>query len=183
MKKHAIAFALAAALLVTGAGPSFARGHGGGGSHGGGGFHGGGMIHASGGPHAGWHGGPSMNTGWHGGGGGHGWHGGGGHWHDEHWHGGWYGGVYIGGPWWWGGPYYAYPYGYYGYPYAYPYPYYGPYPSAADPGPTMYVQRPVTSEDAPPDAFWYYCPSSKAYYPTVSQCREEWIKVPPVPSQ
>ena len=30
-----------------------------------------------------------------------------------------------------------------------------------------------------PEAYWYYCSSAQAYYPTVASCPEPWIKVPP----
>ncbi len=145
-------------------------------------------------PHGG---GGDSHGGWHGSNGGHGHdgHGDGGHGHDGHGHdwghghgGHWHGSVFVGGPWWydpwWGWPYpyaYAYPYyGVYGYPYAYyPPPYYpGSYPYPG--GSTEYIQRePQTGEH--PAGYWYYCASSKGYYPTVQQCPEDWIKVPPAP--
>ena len=32
--------------------------------------------------------------------------------------------------------------------------------------------------DAPPaPAYWYYCPSYGAYYPTVPSCPDEWVPV------
>jgi len=31
----------------------------------------------------------------------------------------------------------------------------------------------------PPESYWYYCPTSKAYYPNVPNCSEAWVKVPP----
>ena len=114
--------------------------------------------------------------------GGHGWHGGynGGGYHGGGYHGGgyggyhggyWRGGVFIGGPWWWGAPYPYYPYPYY------PYAYYPPYPPVVvDRGPQVYIERP----QEPGAGYWYYCPSAKAYYPTVPECSEDWIKVPPV---
>ena len=30
-----------------------------------------------------------------------------------------------------------------------------------------------------PQAYWYYCSASKAYYPSVQSCAEPWVKVPP----
>lgn len=36
--------------------------------------------------------------------------------------------------------------------------------------PVDYVERP---------AYWYYCPSARAYYPAVPECDEPWILVPP----
>jgi hypothetical protein len=34
---------------------------------------------------------------------------------------------------------------------------------------------------APPPAYWYYCVSAKAYYPSAPTCPEEWVKVPARP--
>ncbi|HEU4438720.1 MAG TPA: hypothetical protein VFT36_05690 [Methylomirabilota bacterium] len=97
---------------------------------------------------------------------------GGGHWH---------GGVFIGvGPYWgWGYPWYYPP----------PYYYYPP-PTVVVEQPPVYVERqPAPAEAAPPappappaaTAYWYYCPSAKAYYPSVPSCSEEWVKVPERP--
>jgi hypothetical protein len=86
-----------------------------------------------------------------------------------------YGEVII-GPWWgFGYPYWPWPY-----PYYYPPPYYGYYPPpyyGAD-EPQEYIQQ----EREPMQGYWYYCPSSKAYFPTVRECPEEWVKVPPRPA-
>jgi hypothetical protein len=46
-------------------------------------------------------------------------------------------------------------------------------------GPSEYVEQPRSQERL--QGYWYYCASSKAYYPTVEKCREDWIKVPPAP--
>jgi len=83
--------------------------------------------------------------------------------------------VFIGvGPaFWWGPPY---PYWWY-YPYSWYYPPYYVYPS-----PPVVVQEPpvyVQPSPAPPQSYWYYCPSAAAYYPSVQTCPEAWIKVPP----
>jgi hypothetical protein len=65
-----------------------------------------------------------------------------------------------------------------------PYPYWWPYP------PPFYeyppVQEPVVYIEQPaptrmPEVYWYYCDSSKAYYPTVQTCPGPWTKVPPQP--
>jgi len=95
-----------------------------------------------------------------------------------------WGRVFIGvGPYWgWGypGPYY------YGYPY--PYPYSRPPVTVAE-QPHVYIQQPapeaqppaVSAEAAPPSestAYWYYCPSSRDYYPNVPSCSEAWARVP-----
>jgi hypothetical protein len=121
--------------------------------------------------HAQRHGGHGGGHGGHGGhGGGHGWYGGG-----HGWHGGGRGGrVIVGiGPWWGGYPYRPFPY-WYG-PYAAPYYAYPP-PSVVVQEPPAYVEQP-----APAPAYWYYCPVSKAYYPTVQSCAEAWIRVPQQP--
>jgi len=55
-----------------------------------------------------------------------------------------------------------------------PPPYYVDAPPPVVQEPPVYVERP-----APPESFWYYCPSTKAYYPSVPSCSEAWIKVPP----
>ena len=61
-------------------------------------------------------------------------------------------------------------------------PYWDPYwwdyppnvipPAVVVPEPPVYLQR-------PPQAYWYYCPSARAYYPTVQSCGDAWIAVPP----
>ncbi len=126
-----------------------------GGGHGG---HGGGHGGSHGSAHRGGHGG---HGGWHYSGHGGGYYGG---------HGGWYGGVIIGTPWW--SPWYPYPYGYYPPPYV--------------SRPLVVEQPSVYVEQTPPgartsDGYWYYCKSAGAYYPSVSDCAEDWIKVPPQP--
>ena len=59
-------------------------------------------------------------------------------------------------------------------------PWWGPwwYPP---PQPQVIVQpAPIIVEQQPQaESFWYYCPSARAYYPTVPSCAEAWIKVPP----
>ena len=98
----------------------------------------------------------------------------GGGFHDGGFRGGFHGrGVVVVGPgccwgWGWGwGPGWYYP------PPAYVY----------NPAPVV-VQEPVYVErPAPPESFWYYCPSTRAYYPSVPSCSEAWIKVPPSPEQ
>jgi hypothetical protein len=86
--------------------------------------------------------------------------GGGHHPHGDHHH----GRVVVGfGAYWWGPyPYWSYPY--WGYPYPAPAP--------------IVVQPPVYIEQ-PPSGVWYYCPSSRAYYPTVPTCPEPWVTVAP----
>jgi uncharacterized protein DUF3300 len=43
------------------------------------------------------------------------------------------------------------------------------------------VQRVRAKAQQPAQAYWYYCSSVRAYYPTVPTCPEPWIKVPPRP--
>jgi len=96
------------------------------------------------------------------GGGGHGGHGGHGFGHHG-FHG--HGAIVVGPSFWWDPWWY------------YPPPYYAPYyvyPQPVVQEPPVYVERP-----SPPQSYWYYCPSAKAYYPTAPTCREAWIKVPP----
>jgi hypothetical protein len=109
------------------------------------------------------------------------------------WRGGnWYRGMYRGAfGWYWvvGGVYY---------PYAAPiYPYPDPYvPSTVvvTQQPQVVVTQPpqkvIIEAPAPPPTtmvqpqsanVWYYCESSKTYYPYVSQCAEGWKQVPASP--
>jgi hypothetical protein len=41
------------------------------------------------------------------------------------------------------------------------------------------IQRVRAKAQRPPESYWYYCPSARAYYPTAPACPEPWIKVPP----
>jgi len=41
------------------------------------------------------------------------------------------------------------------------------------------VRRMRAKSQQPAQAYWYYCPSVRAYYPTVPTCPEPWVKVPP----
>lgn len=82
------------------------------------------------------------------------------------------------------GPWYPYSWPYY-YPASYwPYYYDAPasYVSAADAYPAtqypMASAEPQQPQEAPA---WYYCASLKGYYPYVSQCPEQWQRVPTVP--
>ena len=80
----------------------------------------------------------------------------------------------------WGRPYLPPPY------YVYP-----PPPVIIQPTPVFVHQQPVIVQQAPPvappqgssavpsQAYWYFCPSAQAYYPTVPDCPEAWIMVPP----
>lgn len=84
-------------------------------------------------------------------------------------------GVMVGPGWGW--PYY--PYGYYP-------PAYYPYPAVMAPAePTVYVEQGQAPASAPPtaatapQAYWYYCRESQAYYPSVASCAGGWLPVPP----
>jgi hypothetical protein len=37
---------------------------------------------------------------------------------------------------------------------------------------------PAYTYDPPASAYWYYCPSYGAYYPTAPSCPEAWVPVP-----
>jgi hypothetical protein len=41
------------------------------------------------------------------------------------------------------------------------------------------VQRVRAKTQQPPQSYWYYCSSARAYYPTAPTCPEPWIKVLP----
>jgi len=76
-------------------------------------------------------------------------------------------------------PYYSsyYDYGYY----AAPPVIYAPRPVIIEQPAPVYIERdPGETAAAPPaEAYWYYCPSRRAYYPTVPSCPEPWLKVAP----
>src|SRR5881628_3823420 len=81
--------------------------------------------------------------------------------------------ISVGPAFWWGPPY---PYSWY-----YPAPYY-----VYAPPPVIVQEPPVYAQVAPapappPQAYWYYCPSAGAYYPTTPSCPEAWVQVPPRP--
>jgi hypothetical protein len=92
------------------------------------------------------------------------------------WHGGWHGGfhghgVVVVGPGCCWGPGWGWGWGGY-----YPGPYYYPQPQV------IVQPAPIYTDSAPSQAaesYWYYCASSRAYYPNVQNCSEAWIKVPP----
>jgi len=97
-------------------------------------------------------------------------------WGGPWWGGGWGWGPRVGigigvGPGWWGGPWWgAGPWwGSPGWP--------GPV-VVQQPSPAVVVQQPPAPQ-APPQSFWYFCPSSRAYYPYVSECPERWLTVVP----
>lgn len=84
-------------------------------------------------------------------------------------------GVFI------GPPIYSYPYPYPYYPYAPAVPYYyAPPVMVAPPSPPVYIQQdPTDTQDQ--GGSWYYCRSSRAYYPYVKTCPEGWQTVPARP--
>jgi hypothetical protein len=96
-------------------------------------------------------------------------------WAHRHFRG--HGRVFIGvSPAWGWGPY---PYGYYYPGYYYPGAVYAPPPVVVEEPPT-YIQGPAPAAPAAPAAgYWYYCQSSRAYYPSVQTCPEAWLQVAP----
>jgi len=79
--------------------------------------------------------------------------------------------ISVGPAFWWGPPY--------PYPWYYPAPYY-----VYTPPPVIVQEPPAYAQVAPapapaPQAYWYYCPSAGAYYPTTPTCPEAWVQVPP----
>jgi hypothetical protein len=49
--------------------------------------------------------------------------------------------------------------------------------------PPSQAGAPAASPQSAGSATWYYCESSKAYYPYVSECKEGWRAVPATPPQ
>ena len=63
----------------------------------------------------------------------------------------------------------------------YPPPYYYP-PTvvvAQPPAPPVYVER--SDQAAQSQGYWYYCETSRGYYPYVKDCPGGWKAVPPAP--
>lgn len=78
-------------------------------------------------------------------------------------------GVFIGAPVVFA-PWY-YPHGYYYYP-----------PAVVVPAaPTVYIEQGQAAPAQPTQAYWYYCPESRTYYPYVNQCAVPWQRVLPRP--
>lgn len=63
----------------------------------------------------------------------------------------------------------------FGLPYLYSPVVVAPPPVYVQPSPQVYVQPP------PPQPYWYYCDSARAYYPYVHQCPGGWRQVTPTP--
>lgn len=106
------------------------------------------------------------------------WHGDIHHFHEHdypHWRGGhWYHGDHGGrlGWWWIAADMW----------YFYPAPVY-PYPNPYVPPAVVIEQEPAPVVAAPPqETVWYYCKSSRTYYPYVSACPEGWRIVPAQPA-
>lgn len=112
----------------------------------------------------------------HGRGGAPGWHGDIARFHEHDW------GVWRGGHWtqarhagrvgwWWvvGGSWYFYPWPVY------------PYPNPWVPAPSALVPGEVVPP-VPPTQYWYYCDSSRTYYPYTAICAEGWKQVPATPA-
>ena len=90
---------------------------------------------------------------------------------------------------------------FWGRPHPWPYFVYAPAPVIVQPTPIFVQQQPQVIvqqppvivqpppsgspsqgfSPSPPQAYWYFCPSARAYYPTVQDCPDPWILVPPRP--
>ena len=46
---------------------------------------------------------------------------------------------------------------------------------------TARLRHPAPAPQAPAASTWYYCQSSKSFYPYVTQCAEGWKQVPATP--
>ena len=74
-----------------------------------------------------------------------------------------------------------YPPAYYYQPYYYR-PYYYSAPAVVPSSPPVYVEKgSAEPAPAPEQAYWYYCPDSKSYYPYVDRCAVPWQRVAPRP--
>ena len=77
---------------------------------------------------------------------------------------------------------FAYPWSWYGYyppPYYYP-GYYYPQPVAYPAEPVRYVEQSAPAQTEPA-GWWYYCETSRTYYPYVKECSNGWQRVPALP--
>ena len=61
--------------------------------------------------------------------------------------------------------------------YVYPPAYYVPPPPVVYSAPVV-MPPPVYVTAPPPPAYWYFCPSYGAYYPSVPTCPQAWVPVP-----
>jgi hypothetical protein len=78
-----------------------------------------------------------------------------------------FGYPYWGSPW---GPWWHYPPPYY----------YYPQPVYVPAQPTTYIEQ-GSAPAADTAAWWYYCDTSRGYYPYVKECPSGWQRVPPAP--
>ena len=77
---------------------------------------------------------------------------------------------------WWGPPRPAF--GWYGVAPYYGAPYYAAQPPVVAQPPPVYIEQ-QPEPPQPAEAYWYYCPSRKGYYPKVPSCPQPWLKVVP----
>ncbi len=86
-------------------------------------------------------------------------------------------GIQFGAPF-YGPPFYHpfHPFGPYYHPY-YPPPVY----VVPAPQPQVWIERESAGPAVPVPGYWYYCPESRAYYPSVGACPGGWQRVPPQP--
>lgn len=81
-------------------------------------------------------------------------------------------GFHFGAPLFWHSPYWYYPPPYYYYP-----------PTVVVPAsPPVYVERSDVAPDQSQQGWWYYCDTSRGYYPYVQSCPSGWQRVPPAPA-
>lgn len=76
------------------------------------------------------------------------------------------------------GVYIGVPFGYHWYG---PPPYYYYPPTVIVREPQVYIERGAPQPSPQAEAYWYYCSSSRTYYPYVKECPEGWQRVVPTP--
>lgn len=79
-----------------------------------------------------------------------------------------------------GYPYWG-PWGPWG-PWHYPPPYYYPSPVVVRSEPVTYIEQ-GSSASAEQGSWWYYCDTTKGYYPYVKECPAGWQRVSPTPAK
>jgi hypothetical protein len=82
-------------------------------------------------------------------------------------------GFHFGAPFYWG-PYWS-PWWYHPAPY-----YYHPAPTYVPAQPTTYIEQ-GSAPAGDSGGWWYYCDTSRGYYPYVKECPSGWQRVPPAP--
>jgi hypothetical protein len=84
-------------------------------------------------------------------------------------------GVGFGYPFW--GPYWS--------PWYYPPPYYYGAPVVVRSAPVTYIEQgssqPVSQPGGSGGNWWYYCETTRGYYPYVKECPAGWLRVQPTP--